>query len=256
MTANISERALSNEIITPGVTTLEDVAWWMKEQNIGYGNNYFFRMPSVAVITGPNRIEFESHERVIQRGDLLKTDFGMSILNYSTDLMRMGYVLREDETEVPQGIRNAFEQAVKVRDVIRVNFKAGKTAAETLKILGNAIENAGFGFILEDPTMDGGFSGVKMGDHIKYPGKTEVAIDFHALGGEIPLGPSITNFRRERAHLTVRPNGFFSFEFMAYTAVPEWGGRKVRIGYEENALITERGVEWLYPPADKILVIR
>jgi len=28
----ITEKALSNEIITPGITTLEDVAWWMKEQ--------------------------------------------------------------------------------------------------------------------------------------------------------------------------------------------------------------------------------
>ncbi len=54
MTRDISERALSNEVITPGVTTLEDVAWWMKGENILYGH-YLFRLPSVAVIRRPGR---------------------------------------------------------------------------------------------------------------------------------------------------------------------------------------------------------
>ena len=28
------------------------------------------------------------------------------------------------------------------------------------------------------------------------------------------------------------------------------------INVEENALITERGIEWLYPPQEKVLLIR
>jgi Xaa-Pro aminopeptidase len=32
MSRNIAERAFSNEVITPGITTLADVAWWMREQ--------------------------------------------------------------------------------------------------------------------------------------------------------------------------------------------------------------------------------
>ena len=32
MSRNIAERAFSNEVITPGKTTLADVAWWMREQ--------------------------------------------------------------------------------------------------------------------------------------------------------------------------------------------------------------------------------
>ena len=260
MTRDISERALSNEVITPGVTTLEDVAWWMKGENILYGHNYLFRLPSVAVIEGPEGVLSESDDRIIKRGDLLKTDFGVSMLNYGTDIQRMGYVLREGESSVPHGFQNAFDQALKARAVIRRNIIAGRTAGKTLENLEIALEEAGFGFILEDPAMDGGYSGKIRGEHLKFPDKTEISVDLHALGNtgssELAVGPSIANFRPDRAHLTIHPNNFFSFEFMAYTAVPEWGGKKVRIGYEDNAIVTENGVEWLYPPADRISIIR
>lgn len=260
LTRRISERALSSEVITPGVTTLEDVAWWMKSEHTLYGDNSLYRMPSVAVIEGPEGVLAESDGRVIQRGDLLKTDFGVSMLNYGTDIQRMGYVLRAGETAVPQGLQNAFDQAVKARAVIRSNIIAGRTAGETLEALRIGLEEAGFGFILEDPTMDGGYSGKVRGEHLENPDKTEIAVDLHALGNtgssEVAVGPSIAHFRPDRAHLTIHPNNFFSFEFMAYTAVPEWGGKKVRIGYEDNAIVTENGVEWLYSPADRILIIR
>ncbi len=259
MTRDISERALSNEVITPGVTTLEDVAWWMKGENILYGH-YLFRLPSVAVIEGPEGVLSESDNRIIKRGDLLKTDFGVSMLNYGTDIQRMGYVLREGESSIPHGFQNAFDQALKARAVIRRNIIAGRTAGKTLENLEIALEEAGFGFILEDPAMDGGYSGKIRGEHLKFPDKTEISVDLHALGNtgssELAVGPSIANFRPDRAHLTIHPNNFFSFEFMAYTAVPEWGGKKVRIGYEDNAIVTENGVEWLYPPADRISIIR
>jgi len=36
----------------------------------------------------------------------------------------------------------------------------------------------------------------------------------------------------------------------------EWDGNKIPINVEENALITERGIEWLHPPQARVLVIR
>lgn len=53
---NIAERAFSNDVITPGVTTLEDVAWWMQDQLLARGLDSSFDMPSV-YITGPGGIE-------------------------------------------------------------------------------------------------------------------------------------------------------------------------------------------------------
>jgi hypothetical protein len=48
----------------------------------------------------------------------------------------------------------------------------------------------------------------------------------------------------------------FSVEFFAYTPIPEWNGRKLRVPFEDDAIVTERGVEWLYPVNDRLLLIR
>ena len=48
----------------------------------------------------------------------------------------------------------------------------------------------------------------------------------------------------------------FALELFAYTSVPEWGGGKVRIPLEDDAIVTHRGVEWLYPVNDRILLIK
>jgi hypothetical protein len=37
---------------------------------------------------------------------------------------------------------------------------------------------------------------------------------------------------------------------------PEWGGKKVRVPLEDDAVVTDRGVEWPYPVNDHILLIR
>ena len=111
----IAERAFSNEIITPGITTLEDVAWWMKEQQFKYNLESSFGMPSV-YITGPNGVEATSSDRIIQRGDLLMIDWGVGLMNMYTDMKRMAYVLKEHETRVPESIQNAFNKGVQSKD--------------------------------------------------------------------------------------------------------------------------------------------
>ncbi len=90
----IAEKAFSNEIITPGVTTLEDVAWWMKEQQFKNNLETSFGMPSV-YITGPEGIVATSSDRIIQRGDILMLDWGVGLMNFYTDMKRMAYVLKE-----------------------------------------------------------------------------------------------------------------------------------------------------------------
>ena len=54
----------------------------------------------------------------------------------------------------------------------------------------------------------------------------------------------------------LRPGTLISVELFAYTANPEWGGAKVRIPLEDNAVVTGRGVEWLYPATRRVLLIR
>jgi Xaa-Pro aminopeptidase len=243
MSREIAERAFSNEVITPGVTTLEDVAWWMQDQLLDRGLGSSFDMPSV-YITGPDGIEATSTDRIIQRGDLLMIDWGVGFLNFYTDMKRVAYVLREGETEAPAGFRHAFAQGVRVREILQRTIKAGRTAAETLDALHSAVEADGF-------RIQEVFNQVTEDD------VPEVMIGSHSVGNQgHGIGPSIAFFNPTRLTYEIQPSNLFSIEFFVWVPAPEWGGKKVRIPLEDDAVVTARGVEWLYPANPRIRLIK
>ena len=245
LSRTIAERALSNEVITPGRTTLAEVAWWMWDQLLARGLGSSFDMPSVYV-TGPNGIEATSNERIIQRGDLLVIDWGVGYLNFWTDVKRMAYVLKEGERAVPPGFQKAFDQAVKVREMIRKTITPGGTAQEMLDRLNRTVGTMpGFALMkgFNQPGAD--------------PGLTDVIIGCHSVGDfGHGSGPSIAWVNPKRLTFQIRPSNLFSIEFFAYTAAAEFGGKKVRIPLEDDAVVTERGVEWLYPVNSRILLVK
>ncbi len=239
----IAERAFSNEVITPGVTTLEDVAWFMKEEQFKNNLGSSFGMPSV-YITGPDGVEATSSDRIIQRGDVLMLDWGVGLMNMFTDMKRVAYVLKEGETEVPAGIQNAFDQGVKVRDIIKKTIKPGVTAQKAEDVVYSELTKKGFN---------------KMKGFNKFTDldKTDVIIGCHSVGNwGHGIGPSIAFFNPVRLEYELKPSNLISIELFAYTKVPEWGDKKLRVPLEDDAVITERGVEWLYPINPKILVIK
>ena len=244
MSRNIAERAFSNEVIMPGQTTLADVAWWMREQQFENNLGTSFGMPSV-YITGPDGFVALSNDHVIQRGDFLAIDWGVGYLNFFTDIKRHAYVLREGETHLPDSMQKAFDNGRAVRDILKNNIKAGRTAADTYNLLVEKINEAGFTYMatFNQPTDDAD--------------KIDVIIGSHSVGNlGHGIGPSIAWFNPERMTYTIKPSNLLSIELFAYTAIPEWGGKKLRIPLEDDAIVTERGVEWLYPINQKVLLIR
>lgn len=96
---DICEEAFSRRVITPGVTTTTEVEEWIAQEINRLGLTFWFSphvdiqrkgMPGVGT-TGP----------IIQHGDLLHYDVGIKYFSLCTDSQRLGYVLRENETEVP-----------------------------------------------------------------------------------------------------------------------------------------------------------
>jgi Xaa-Pro aminopeptidase len=240
----IAERAFSNEVITPGKTTLADVAWWMHEQQFKRNLGTSFGMPSV-YITGPDGFVALSNDHVIQRGDFLAIDWGVGYLNFYTDMKRHAYVLKEGETHLPASYQKAFDNGRAVRDILKQNIKSGRTAGETLELLNRRINEAGFRIMAtaNTPTDD--------------PADIDVIIGCHSVGNlGHGIGPSIAWFNPERLKYEIKDTNLFSIELFAYTAIPEWGGKKLRIPLEDNAIVTARGVEWLYPVNQEVLLIR
>jgi Xaa-Pro aminopeptidase len=238
----LAERALSNEVITPGVTTLEDVAWWMNEQLFKHNLKSSFGMPSV-YITGPKGIEATSNSRIIQRGDILMLDWGVGLMNFYTDMKRMAYVLKENETEVPKSIQHAFDQAVHVRDIVKRTIKPHITAQQNEDNIYKALQEAGY--------MKIEFNKPSAGE------KTDVVIGCHSVGDwGHGSGPSIAFFNPVQLTYVVKPTNLFSIELFAHTPMQEWGGSKLRIPLEYDAVVTERGVEWVYPINQRVILIK
>ena len=239
----IAERALSNEVITPGITTLEDVAWWIKEQQFKHNLESSFGMPSV-YITGPRGVIATSTDKIIEGGDVIMLDYGVGLMNMYTDMKRIAYVLREGETSVPPGIQNAFDQGVKVRDIIKKTIKPGLTAKATETKIYEALAEAGFNKMK-------GFNQFTEGD------VTDVIIGCHSVGNwGHGVGPSIAFFNPVRLDYEIKATNLLSIELFAYTRVPEWAGKKLRIPLEDDAIVTSRGVEWIYPINPRLLVIK
>lgn len=242
LTRQIIERALSNEVITPGVTTLGDVAWWMQNEILKRGMQSRYRMSSVYV-TGPTGIEATSNDRIIQRGDLVMTDFGLGHLNFFTDIKRIAYVLEEDETGPPAVFQEAFDIAKDARRIMQETIKPGPTALETLETLNRKYRDAGFAIMqtFNQPADDD---------------ETEIIVATHSVGNlHHGAGPSLAWFNPLQQQWRIEPTHLFSIELFVWYPVPQWDGAKVRIPLEDNAIVTERGVEWLYPIAEEILLI-
>ena len=243
LSREIAERAFSNEVITPNVTMLEDVAWWMMDQLLARGLDTSFGMPSV-YITGPDGIEATSNDRIIRRGDLLMIDWGVGYLNMYTDMKRIAYVLKEGESEAPASFQRAFDKAREARALVAGTIRHGIAAAQAEQDIYAPLAGADFNRIgFNQPTDN--------------PDVTDVVIGCHSVGNSgHGIGPSIAFFNPVRIEYTLQPTNLLSIELFAYTSVPEWGNKKVRIPLEDDAVLTDRGIEWLYPVNERILLIR
>ncbi len=240
----IAERALSSEVITPGKTTTGEVAWWMMEQlhQNGLGNS--FGIPSIYIL-GPGPRGPVSGDHVIQPGDLITMDWGVNFLTAYTDMKRMAYVLKAGENAPPPGVQRAFDKAVEIRQMILDVIRPGVTAGAALAAVNQRVAQTP-GLALgryDDPVAD--------------PKVSDVVIGSHSVGDlGHGSGPSMADFNPLRMTYTLRTSNFLSIELFLYTPVPEWGGRKIKIPLEDNGMVTDRGLEWVYPANSRILLVK
>jgi hypothetical protein len=181
---------------------------------------------------------------------------GIGYLNFGTDFKRNAYILKEGETDIPAGLKHAWVRALEARAIVRKTFKIGRTAGESLEAIVQALEEGGF---VHTPSDDISSQYRDLANALGDSDKSGFTIDFHAAGntsvGDITTGPSIAPYREDRAHLMVQQNYIFAFEFVVNTWIPEWG-KRASISYEDNAIVTEKGIEALYPWHEEILIIR
>ena len=132
----IIREAFSTQVITPGITTTDDVVWWMREKVLSLGLDTWFH-PSVDVQRQDNSdlYAFDGLSKfdIIQPGDLIHCDFGISYLTLNTDTQELGYILKPGETKAPEYLINALKEGNRVQDIFTNNFVVGVSGNEILK---------------------------------------------------------------------------------------------------------------------------
>ncbi|MDB9821143.1 aminopeptidase P family protein [Flavobacteriaceae bacterium] len=135
ITHNIIAEAFSTKVITPGVTTTDDVVWWLREKVSALGLKTWFHPTIDVQRTGNSDLyafDGKSKFDVIQPGDLVHCDFGITYLGLNTDCQELAYVLRREETKAPKELEDALADGNRVQDLFTDRFKTGRTGNETL----------------------------------------------------------------------------------------------------------------------------
>ena len=113
---NICEEAFSRKVITPGVTTTTEVEEWIAQEINRLGLTFWFS-PHVD-IQRKGMPGVGSCGDIIQHGDLLHYDVGITYFGLCSDSQRLGYVLREDDTEVQDYLRKCLEVTNRFQDIV------------------------------------------------------------------------------------------------------------------------------------------
>ena len=234
----LTQRAFSNEVITPGKTTVGDVRWWFLQQVNNLGLDVWFQ-PDLRIQrhnTQPRQtqqfLSVAEESAVIERGDVIHIDCGINYLGLSTDWQKMAYVLREGETDAPEGLKKALANTNRLQDALFTHIKPGAKGIDVYDATMADMKTAGIEAMIYSHS---------------------VGTQGHALGASI-------DFRRPTTGAPAEPpfreGSYTSIELNTSTPVAEWGGQKVTIMMEDDAYLTKEGMKWFRPRQTEFYLIR
>lgn len=215
---HIIAEGFSEKVITPGVTTTDDVVWFFRQRINDLGLDTWFH-PTVDI----QRADPESFDhlrtfdkrpaqQVIMPGDLIHCDFGITYLRLNTDTQQNAYVLRPGEEDAPEYLKEAFQKVLRTQDILTSNFKAGRSGNDILK---NTLEQC-------------------QAEGLKATIYTH-PIGYHGHGA----GPAIGMWDNQRkvpftGDYPLYPNTAFSIELNTAVYIEAWG-KEIRMMTEEEA---------------------
>jgi len=224
----IIAEGLSDRVIQPGVTTTDDVVWYYRKRIRDLGLTAWFH-PTVDVqradpdATASQRsFSCRPDAAIIQAGDLVHVDFGITYLGLNTDTQENAYVLRPGEQKPPAYLQAAFVKGLQVMDFLTNAFETGRTGNE---ILASALTNARA-------------AGLK-------PSIYTHPIGYHGHGA----GPTIGLWDQQegvpvRGDYPLYPNTAFSIELNTKVYLKEWN-KEIRMMMEEDAFFDGERVRYI-----------
>ncbi len=224
----IIAEGFSEKVIQPGITTTDDVVWYYRERIRELGMVAWFH-PTVDVQRadpgeGDSNRSFSRRPdaAIIQPGDLVHCDFGITYLGLNTDTQENAYILKPGETDAPAYLKNAIEKGLQTMDFLTNEFKTGRTGNE---ILASALEKAKAAGL--KPTI------------YTHP------IGYHGHGA----GPTIGLWDQQggvpgKGDYPLYPKTAYSIELNTKVFLEEWN-KEIRVMMEEDAYFDGESVRYI-----------
>jgi Xaa-Pro aminopeptidase len=240
LTDRITREALSAQVITPGRTTVGDVRRWLYDAFWAHGVGTWFQ-PDLRVqrkgVPNPTSRGFLAvapESLVIQRGDVVHLDVGITYMGFDTDWQKMLYVLRPGEKDVPAGLEAAMRNTNTLQDALmRRHSRPGRTAGDVYRATMAEMDSAGIAAMIYSHPI--GAQGHGLG----------ASIDFRSANR-----PSMDPGK------TLRDGSYISIELNTKTPVPEWDGQEVFVMMEDDAWLDDDGWHFFLPRQEAWYLIR
>jgi Xaa-Pro aminopeptidase len=231
---SLTQEMFSSRTIVPGTTRTSDLVWWWRQRVNDLGLATWFQ-PSVSVQRNGATAADLGPDPVIERGDVLHCDVGITVAGLNTDTQHLAYVLRPGETDAPEGLRQALANANALQDITMEEIRPGRTGNE---ILASALAR------MKARGIDGSVYTHPIGLH------------GHGAGTLIGLW-DYQDGVPGRGDAPVIPSMWFSIELQATTPVAEWNGQPVRMAQEEDAIIGADGtIRWALRRQDRLFLVK
>ena len=220
--------AFSNEVITPNVTTTDDVVWWLRDQTRAIGLTNWFH-PTVSIQRKNNEVFDQVNafskrpgENIIRPGDLIHVDFGITYLRLNTDQQQHAYVLKPGEKDAPASLKKALKAGNQLQDILTSNFKVGRT--------GNAILS-----MSRQQAIDQGITPAIYTHPLGFHG--------HAAGSTIGMWDAQEGVP-VKGDYPMFAQTAYSIELNAASFIEQWN-KEIRIMLEEDAFFDGTSVKYL-----------
>jgi Xaa-Pro aminopeptidase len=215
----VAAEALSGNVIRPGVTTIDDLAWWTRERFAALGVEPWFQ-PTFYILRREKEAVLKGSDRVIRPGDVVRCDIGFRCLGMTTDAQEIAYVLREGERDAPPGLREALRLGNRLQDVLAAEFREGRNGNEILAAALAQARAEGLGPRIYSHPLNhyGHGAGTRIGPGEGVPGM-----------GDYPLYADTC----------------WAVELSVGAIVPEWDDQEITLALEQSAVFA--GGQVRYP---------
>ncbi len=229
----MTQTMFSDKVIVPGTTRTSDLVWWWRQRVSDQGLGTWFQ-PSIEVQRQGATAEKLGPDPIIQPGDVLHCDVGITVARLNTDTQHNAYVLRPGETDAPAGLKKALANANAMQDIAMDEIRPGRSGNEILASVHGRMKALGI-----DGTM------------YSHP----IGLNGHGAGPLIGLW-DYQDGVPDRGEARAIPSMWFSIELQATTPVPEWGGQPVRMAQEEDMIIGADGrPRWALRRQDRLFLV-